>query len=339
MTHKELKTLSNLPENELNGKLIGLFSEVWKFHSRGFCLSPFTWDKVSISADGTLRLTCVEQRPYDNDTRLRNLRDYAGVLFCAATGSKSTAKMDDEAFGKIDSDVLREIVLTLIGEGDAVTPMIRKLRRPYVDTETFFSDCNPRFRKSEQPEPDEVEKAERRHNILTRSFFATMAAMMAAAVIGCIVYVNNPGEKPLVTNTYVPEEETVYVDTPHEKYYPGPAEYDEAAKKYADEADISSYALFRTGGLGKPHYLYIPIPSPKTKKTTEIANAVKNYSEKTRKRTETIRKNIEQYRKFNEDIKKYDRVKTECIPSIPILKTPAANTIPKEQTEDSTVSQ
>ena len=193
MTHKELKTLSNLPENELNGKLIGLFSEVWKFHSRGFCLSPFTWDKVSISADGTLRLTCVEQRPYDNDTRLRNLRDYAGVLFCAATGSKSTAKMDDEAFGKIDSDVLREIVLTLIGEGDAVTPMIRKLRRPYVDTETFFSDCNPRFRKSEQPEPDEVEKAERRHNILTRSFFATMAAMMAAAVIGCIVYVNNPG--------------------------------------------------------------------------------------------------------------------------------------------------
>lgn len=74
------------------------------------------------------------------------------------------------------------------------------------------------------------------------------------------------------------------------------------------------------------------------KKITEIANAVKNYSEETRKHTETIRKNIEQYRKFNEDIKKYDRVKTECIPSIPILKTPAANTIPKEQTEDSTVS-
>lgn len=139
MDFKQLKQIASLPEAELTAKLVELAQEILRIHDSGHGLSPFDWRNLQLSSDGSLSLTDVAETELTDEIRLNNLHDYAGIVYCAATGQKSAESMAWDAGRKIKQPVLREIVLTICGRNSSIEPLVEKLREPYVDEDSFFN--------------------------------------------------------------------------------------------------------------------------------------------------------------------------------------------------------
>lgn len=139
MDFKQLKKLSDLPDQELTKKLTSLFYEILKCHDAGECLSSFDWRNLQISENGSWNLAYVATIPFSNDACQRNYVDYASIIYCLCTKQKSAEAMAWDAGRRIKQPVLREIVLTICGRNSSINPLIAKLRDKYIDEETFFS--------------------------------------------------------------------------------------------------------------------------------------------------------------------------------------------------------
>jgi len=140
MDFEDIKRLSELPDNELTGKLVALFGIVTRYHDAGGGLSPFDWRNLQISEDGGLMLNDIVAGPLSEEVRLRNYNDYAAIIYCVCTQQKSAESMSWDAGRRIKQPVLREIVLTICGRNDSIDPLLLKLREPYVDEDSFFDD-------------------------------------------------------------------------------------------------------------------------------------------------------------------------------------------------------
>lgn len=140
MQGKELlKYFKNLPENEQNKILVEAFGRIAKLHDSGSSLVPFDWTDCRLDGNALI-INAATEATQDQDSIRRNLSDYAKVVYCLSTGSKSAESMSWDAGRKIHSAVLREIVLTICGRNESVEPLLKKLRQPYVDSDTFFEN-------------------------------------------------------------------------------------------------------------------------------------------------------------------------------------------------------
>ncbi|MCM1349184.1 MAG: hypothetical protein NC338_07205 [Firmicutes bacterium] len=141
MQGKELlKYIKGLPEHEQNKILVDTYWQIAAAHDSGRAFAPFTWKDCSLDDDGG-RLTINASTDYQfcEEVFQRNLHDYAKVIYCLTTGSKSAESMSWDAGRKIQSSVLREIVLTVCGRNHSVEPLLIKLRQQYTDEDTFFN--------------------------------------------------------------------------------------------------------------------------------------------------------------------------------------------------------
>lgn len=138
MKFKQIKELSALSDEELTAKLVGLFRDVAAYHDAGKGMSHFDWNNLYADGSGALHLSGIDEIELTDDVLERNLRDYAGIIYCVSTQRKSSEAMSWDAGTKIKQPVLREIVLTLCSRNNSIEPLLKKLRQPYVDEEEFF---------------------------------------------------------------------------------------------------------------------------------------------------------------------------------------------------------
>lgn len=138
MTFEQVKILSELPAEELTQRLIDFFGEVSKHHDAGQGLAAFNWCDVQCSQDNRLTLSGIPTRPLTDDVRDDNYHDYAAIIYCVCTRQKSSEAMSWDGGRKIKHPVLREIVLTMCGRNNSVHPLVERLRKQYVDEDTFF---------------------------------------------------------------------------------------------------------------------------------------------------------------------------------------------------------
>lgn len=129
------RQMSEFRQNKI---IIESFRQIADTHTLGLSLDHFTWRDCSIE-DGKLRFNVGRNNHLTPVTEERNLTDYAAVIYCLATGNNSSEAMGWDAGRKIDSAVLREIVLTLSGRNYSTQPLLAKLMQPYIDEDTFFS--------------------------------------------------------------------------------------------------------------------------------------------------------------------------------------------------------
>lgn len=159
MEGKELlKHFRKLPEHQQNKILVDAYKQISTLHHCNKSFDSFTWRDCRLEND-ELTITAGIDNNFNQDSLQRNLKDYAGVLYCLATGRSSTESMSWDAGQKIDSPVLREIVLTICGRNDSVEPLIRKLNQPYTDEDTFFAGYSTVYEK------EATDAYNRRHRI------------------------------------------------------------------------------------------------------------------------------------------------------------------------------
>ena len=128
---------------------------------------------MEVAPNGRLFINWCGEKELDDDVRARNHRDYAGVVYCVATGRKSAESMQWDAERTVRQPVLREIVLTLCGRNDSEIPLLRKLCDPYVDEATFFADYLTVDEKEEWDDREQREKYRREEEAerLHKEFF------------------------------------------------------------------------------------------------------------------------------------------------------------------------
>lgn len=140
MQGKELlKIFKELSEHYQNTILVDAYKQIADLHERGKSFDSFTWKDCELE-NNTLTINAVVKDVYNEDTFHRNLKDYAGVIYCLSTGSTSAEAMSWDAGRKIKSAVLREIVLTICGRNNSIDPLLYKLRSHYVNEDKFFSN-------------------------------------------------------------------------------------------------------------------------------------------------------------------------------------------------------
>lgn len=140
MEGKELlKQFKYLPEHQQNKILVDAYKQIAKLHQSVRSYDSFTWRDCSIEND-VLMINASIDNYFNEEAFQRNLLDYAKLIYCLTTGNKSAESMSLDAGRKIESAVLREIVLTICGRNDSVNPLIDKLNQPYKDEDTFFED-------------------------------------------------------------------------------------------------------------------------------------------------------------------------------------------------------
>lgn len=138
MDFKEVKKLTELPDNELILKFVELFHEMTHLHDAGQGYDHIDWRNLSMSPNGELKLDDVTFLPVSDELRLRNYHDYAAIIYCVCTRQRSAESMSWDAGRKIKQPVLREIVLTICGRNDSIEPLLKKLQEPYINDDTFF---------------------------------------------------------------------------------------------------------------------------------------------------------------------------------------------------------
>lgn len=173
MDLNQLKQLGQLPDERLTAILVDIFGQIARKHSTGTGLGEFTWKNVEVAPNGRLFINWCGEKELDDDVRARNHRDYAGVVYCVATGRKSAESMQWDAERTVRQPVLREIVLTLCGRNDSEIPLLRKLCEPYVDEATFFADYLTVDEKEEWDDREQREKYRREEEAerLHKEFF------------------------------------------------------------------------------------------------------------------------------------------------------------------------
>ncbi len=138
MKGKELlKYYKTLPEHQQTKILVDAYRQIASLHQTGQSYDSFTWRECSLEGD-ELKIQASVDDYFNEESLQRNLRDYAGVIYCLVTGRTSAESMSWDAGRKIQSAVLREIVLTICGRNDSVAPLLEKLKQPYHDEDTFF---------------------------------------------------------------------------------------------------------------------------------------------------------------------------------------------------------
>lgn len=142
MIFTELKKITELPNQELTGKLVTLFGQVLRCHDAGKGLISFSWRDVQLMADGTLHIVTGET-PLTEEIGRQNYHDFAKVVYYICTQKEDDVSMNRYKASWIEQPVLREIVKTFCSSRCCVTPLIAKLREPYVDDDTFFRDYIP----------------------------------------------------------------------------------------------------------------------------------------------------------------------------------------------------
>lgn len=140
MQGKELlKNFRKLPEQEQNKILVEAFAQIASRHDAKESFGSFGWADCTLE-NGALTINAPVNKDFNGDILQSNIMDYARLVYCLATGNSSAEAMGWDAGRKIQSAVLREIVLTLSGRNYSVEPLLYKLRKPYVDEDTFFDD-------------------------------------------------------------------------------------------------------------------------------------------------------------------------------------------------------
>lgn len=140
MTGKELlRHFVQLPQQQQNRILVDAYGQIVRLHDKGESFDSFTWQDCSLDND-VLTISAHVDDYFNDEAFERNLLDYAKVIYCLATGNKSSESMTWDAGRKIQSPVLREIVLTICGRNYSVEPLLDKLRHSYIDENTFFEN-------------------------------------------------------------------------------------------------------------------------------------------------------------------------------------------------------
>ena len=135
-----LKRFASMPVEVQNKIMVEAFGQIDRLRREGLAYAPFTWRDCELR-DGALVIDApTRQAAGGVEYEERNLKDYAGIIYCLATGKNIPESMGWDADKKVKSAVLREIVLTLCGRNNSVVPLLRKLREPYVDEDTFFDN-------------------------------------------------------------------------------------------------------------------------------------------------------------------------------------------------------
>lgn len=138
MQGKELlKYFRELPEQEQNKILVDAYKQIATLHDSGRSFDSFSWKDCSLDG-GKFNINTPVDDYFNEEARQRNILDYAKVIYCLTTGNKSAESMSWDAGRKIQSSVLREIVLTICGRNYTIEPLLKKLRQPYTDDEAFF---------------------------------------------------------------------------------------------------------------------------------------------------------------------------------------------------------
>lgn len=132
-----LKHVKNLPEHQQNKILVNTYRQIDNLHLDGRSYDSFSWRDCCIEND-VLTISASVDNYLNEEAFQRNLHDYAKLIYCLTTGNKSAESMSWDAGRKIHSTVLREIVLTICGRNNSVSPLIGKLKQPYEDEDTFF---------------------------------------------------------------------------------------------------------------------------------------------------------------------------------------------------------
>lgn len=128
MNRKEVKAFAKLDAHVKTAAVVALYQTL----PPSLMLQRFTIKDVEIGPDYSLTLN-VAEGGNEEDT----LHDFAAVVYALSTGNTDTVSMAWNAGRKIKEPVLREIVLTLCGR-NALSPLLRKMRQPYVDEDHFF---------------------------------------------------------------------------------------------------------------------------------------------------------------------------------------------------------
>lgn len=132
-----LNNFKNLPEQRQTEILVDAYEQIAVAHDNGYVFDPFSWRDCQLD-DGVLTINSIISESLDAFARIHNHNDYAALIYCLTTGSESSRAMLAEAGQRIKPAVLREIVLTLCGRNYSIDPLIKKLRQPYIDEDTFF---------------------------------------------------------------------------------------------------------------------------------------------------------------------------------------------------------
>lgn len=134
-----LKYFKELPVQEQNKILVDAYAQIAALHDAGKSYDSFDWNDCTLN-NGILTINAAKDDYLNDEAFLRNILDYAKVIYCLATGNETAESMNWDAGRKIQSNVLREIVLTICGRNYSVEPLLEKLRQPYVDEDTFFNN-------------------------------------------------------------------------------------------------------------------------------------------------------------------------------------------------------
>lgn len=138
MEGKELlKRFIELTEHQQNKILVDAYKQIDSLHKSGKSFDSFTWRDCRLEND-ELTIAAGVDNYFNEESLQRNLVDYAGVVYCLATGRTSAESMSWDGGRKIESAVLREVVLTICGRNYSVKPLIEKLKHPYTDEDSFF---------------------------------------------------------------------------------------------------------------------------------------------------------------------------------------------------------
>lgn len=138
MKGKELlKYFKGLPEHEQNKLLVNAYKQIATLHDSGQSFDTFSWNDCTLD-DWRLTINAPVDDYFNEEALQRNILDYAKVIYCLTTGNRSSESMSWDAGRKIQSNVLREIVLTICGRNYSINPLLAKLCRPYTDEEAFF---------------------------------------------------------------------------------------------------------------------------------------------------------------------------------------------------------
>lgn len=124
-----------------NKILVEAFAQIAARHDAGESFGSFGWADCTLE-NNVLTINSPVNKYFNGPARESNIMDYASLVYCLATGNSSAEAMGWDAGRKIQSAVLREIVLTLCGRNHSVEPLLYKLRKPYLDEDTFFDGYN-----------------------------------------------------------------------------------------------------------------------------------------------------------------------------------------------------
>ena len=151
MKGKELlKYYKTLPEHQQTKILVDAYRQIASLHQTGQSYDSFTWRECSLEGD-ELKIQASVDDYFNEESLQRNLRDYAGVIYCLVTGRTSAESMSWDAGRKIQPFCARLSLLY----AEEMTPSLHCLRNlsNHIMTKTLFSRDILLLTKKKPPMP------------------------------------------------------------------------------------------------------------------------------------------------------------------------------------------